>query len=103
MTNLIDRTKELAELAPKPHRGSAIRFERLAQDIDYHNGLREAAPAMLAVLDHFEPGDLDSIDFMLEYLCDDPNDNRDPEIETAKKVLHRLRKAAELMESHVSD
>lgn len=26
---------------------------------------------------------------MLEYLCDDPNDNRDPEIDIAKKVLRR--------------
>ncbi|MCK9571159.1 hypothetical protein M0R72_19575 [Candidatus Pacearchaeota archaeon] len=33
--------------------------------------------------------DADSLSFMLEYLCDDPNDNRDFQIEIAKDVLHR--------------
>jgi len=39
--------------------------------------------------------DADSLHFMLDYLCDDPNDNRDPAIEIAKKVLHRYLAAIE--------
>lgn len=39
--------------------------------------------------------DADSLSFMLEYLCDDPNDNRDPEIDIAKKVLRRYLAAIE--------
>jgi hypothetical protein len=31
-----------------------------------------------------------SLDFILDYLCDDPNDNNDPGIEVAKKALRRL-------------
>ena len=42
-----------------------------------------------------QAGDADSLHFMLDYLGDDPNDNRDPEIEIAKKVLHRYLTAIE--------
>jgi len=60
--------------------------------------IRNAAPALLEVLGGFQPGDAGSLDFVLDYLIDDPNDNRDPEIEMAKKVVRRLQAMAAKME-----
>jgi len=90
--NLIDqvgRLKELEAARDSCQDRTVFAFlERLQQD----------APAMLEVLGGFQPGYADSLDFMLEYLCDDPNDNRDPEIETTKKVLCRMQAMAVRME-----
>jgi hypothetical protein len=85
MSDLIRKVQELIDLDKKILPGDL--------SVDYKD-LR----TMLDVLGNFELGDKDTLHFILDYLCDDPNDNRDPEIEIAKGVLCRLIKAANLME-----
>ena len=95
--NLIDQVGRLKEREAKISLEERSAPERIW--CEYSDDLRNAAPTLLEVLGGFQPGDAGSLDFVLDYLIDDPNDNRDPEIEMAKKVVRRLQAMAARMEA----
>lgn len=93
--NLIDQVARLKE----QHAAEAsATYQAASDEFRYECDMLNAAPALLEVLGGFQPGDAGSLDFVLDYLIDDPNDNRDPEIEMAKKVVRRLQAMATKME-----
>jgi hypothetical protein len=94
--SLIDEVARLKELEEKDCHGS---YHSDRAGFVYEVVMLNAAPALLDVLGEIQAGDADGIDIALEYLCDDPNDNNDPEIEIAKKVLRRYRDMATKMEA----
>jgi len=89
MTNMIDRVAELKKLRDNP-------FVPMVQLM---NAAHDDLSAMLDVMGEIRPGDADILDFIQEYLCDDPNDNADPEIDIAKKVVRRYQAIAAQMEA----
>jgi len=90
--NLISEVAKLKELCSDP-----------CTSLEERIMMKRTVPKLLDVLGEIRAGDADSLDFMLDYLCDDPNDNNDPEIEIAKKVLHRYRDIAQKMEAESNE
>lgn len=92
--NLIEKVKKISDLDEERKVGQW--HEKMNAGTRYHSAISDAAPAMLAVLGAFRPGDARVLAETLSFLI---SESEESDWQDAIDCLTRLQKAARSMEA----